>query len=220
VRVLALIAAATCGLAWLFSQLDPAWSTRYLAVSFGPLLLALAATLARGGRWTAPALMGVAAVWLLSPSPPPKSNVRAVAAHLRPDVRPGDLVVSTQPEQVPVLYHYLPAGVLYLTPLGLVADPRQTDWRDGVSELRAGHPRRDLEPLLGRLAPGRRVLFVTPVLTRLRSHSPWTRAVRARTREWRTAMRHNPGLTPLGRPLRPWAPQLRSAVRAELYQVS
>src|SRR3954467_13770960 len=36
------IAAATAVLAWLCSQIEPAWSTRYLAVVMGPLLLALA----------------------------------------------------------------------------------------------------------------------------------------------------------------------------------
>ena len=35
-----------------------------------------------------------------------------------PELRPGDLVVCAQPEQVPVLSRYLPPGLRYLTPLG------------------------------------------------------------------------------------------------------
>ena len=47
-------------------------------------------------------------------------------------IRPGDVVASTQPEQVPVLSRYLPSGVLYVTPLGMVFDERVTDWRNGA----------------------------------------------------------------------------------------
>ena len=110
VRVLAGIAIATAGLAWLCSQIEPAWATRYLAVLLGPLLLALASVVSRGARWTAVALVGVAVVWLMSGPPPIKSNVRTVSTGVAPSIRPGDLVVSTQPEQVPALYRYLPAG--------------------------------------------------------------------------------------------------------------
>ena len=65
-----------------------------------------------------------------------------------------------------MLYRYLPAGVRFLTPLGTVADPRLTDWRDGVARLRAGSAERVLAPLVDRLAPGRRVLLVMPVYRR------------------------------------------------------
>ncbi len=40
--------------------------------------------------------------------PPAKSNVRRVTAQLGAQLLPGDVVVSTQPEQVPVLDRYLP----------------------------------------------------------------------------------------------------------------
>ena len=51
---------------------------------------------------------------------------------------PATSSIATQPEQVPALYRYLPEGVVYRTPMGLVLDPRQTDWRDGLARLRAG----------------------------------------------------------------------------------
>ncbi len=218
VRVLALIAAVAAGLAFLGSQLEPAWATRYLAVLFGPLLLALAAVLSRSSGWTWPALAGVAVAWLVSGPAPAKSNVRTVAATVAPQIRPGDLVASTQPEQVPVLHRYLPAGVRYLTPLGTVADPRLTDWRDGVARLRAGRAERVLAPVVERLARGRRVLLVMPV-DRRRSPAPWQRAVRVRTREWRAWLRANPRLRPLGRTPRSTFPPRRSEVRTQLFEV-
>ena len=79
--LLALVAAVAAALlAFLGSQLEPAWATRYLAVLFGPLLLVLAAVLARGAGWTWLALAGVVGVWLASGPAPAKSNVRTVAA--------------------------------------------------------------------------------------------------------------------------------------------
>ena len=98
----------------------------------GPLVLALAAILARGSRLTAVALVGVAAIWLVNAPIAERSNVRTVAAEVTPVIRPGDVVASTQPEQVPVLSRYLPSGVLYVTPLGMVFDERVTDWRNGA----------------------------------------------------------------------------------------
>jgi hypothetical protein len=217
--VLVTIAAVAAVAAWLSSQVQPAWSNRYLAVLLGPLLLALAATVARGRRVTSFALVGVAAVWVLSGAAPPKSNVRAVAAEVKPVVRPGDLVVSTQPEQVPVLHRYLPDGVIYLTPMGVVWDPTVTDWRDGTAKLRRGQASRRLEPMLDRLGRGRRILLVTPVETRHRSQAPWSRAVRVRTREWRRAMRHDPRLRRIGPVSSTTFPVRRSAVRAEVFEV-
>jgi mannosyltransferase len=219
IRVLATIAVATVAIAWVCSQLEPAWAPRYLAVVFGPLLLAVAATVARGTRWTAAALAAVAAIWLVGGPPAAKSNARAVSARVAPAIRPGDLIVSTQPEQVPVLYRYLPAGVVYVTPLGVVPDPRLTDWRDGLARLRAGRAERVLTPLLDHVAPGRRILLVTPITAGRRFQSPWSRAVRARTREWRAALRADPRLRPIGRTPRSAVPRRRSSVRAELFVI-
>jgi hypothetical protein len=217
VRALVVTAVCTAGLAWLAAQVEPAWATRYLAVLLGPLLLALAATLRRGSRWSATALAGVAAIWLLSGPAPAKSNARTVATGFSALIRPGDLVVSTQPEQVPVLDRYLPAGVVYLTPLGVVPDPRQVDWRDGLARLRAGRAERELTPLLDRLAPGRRILLVTPALDGL-PRAPWGRTVRRRTRGWSAALREHPRLRSIGPASGAPLPRLRSTVRAEVFE--
>lgn len=209
---LVLAAAAGLALAWLVSHAMPAWSPRYLFVLFGPVLLAVAA---RRAAWIGVAALAAAA--LLAGPPAAKSNARAVAVSVGVTLRAGDLVVCTQPEQIPVLHRYLPAGVRYLTPLGTPADPSFTDWRDAVPRARAATAPRVLLPRLRSLAPGRRVVLVTPVGRRPRA--PWGRAVRARTREWRSALRSDARLRPLGATSRPDPTRFRSAVRAEIFEV-
>jgi len=217
VKMLVGIALGTAVLAWLSSQIEPAWASRYSAVLMGPLLLALASVVSRGARWTVLALVAVAGVWVMSGPPPSKSNVRTVSTGVAPSIRPGDLVVSTQPEQVPALNRYLPEGVVYLTPMGLVSDPRQTDWRDGLQRLRAGQAETELLPAIDRLPTGKRILIVTPEPGKRLSQSPWARAVRIRTREWRAAMQASPRLRAIGTvETLPWR---KNTVRAELYQV-
>jgi hypothetical protein len=219
VRLLAGIAVAAAVAAWVGSQIQPAWASRYLAVLLGPLLLALAATVSRGSRVSAWALAGVLVVWLATFPLAERSNVRAVAAEVTPVIRAGDVVASTQPEQVPVLSRYLPGGVLYVTPLGMVFDERVTDWRHGIERLRAGKPERELLPLVDRLGPGRRILLVTPIPNRPLSDAPWKRATRARTREWRAALRRHPRLREIEAPRPGPLERLRSTVRAEVFEV-
>jgi mannosyltransferase len=214
---LVLAGAAGVALAWLASQIEPAWSPRYLAVFFGPALIALACLAARRAAWTVVAPLALVAAMLLAGPPAAKSNARAVAASVAQSVRPGDLVVCTQPEQVPVLYRYLPSGVGYLTPLGTPADPSLTDWRDALPRLRAARAERVLLPRVHLLAPGRHVVLVTPVARRPRA--PWSRAVRRRTREWRAALRAEPRLRWIGRTSHPDPKRFRSAVRAEIFEV-
>jgi hypothetical protein len=219
IRLLLLIAAVALGLAWISSQAQPAWAVRYLAVLSGPLLLAGACALV-GDRRRIVVTVAVAAVVLLIVGPQPgRSNARAVAGSMAIDIRPGDLVVSTQPEQVPVLNRYLPPGVRYLTPLGVPADPRLLDWRDALPQLRAGRASRVLVPRLRELVPGRRVLLVTPVPRRTPSTAPWLRSVWARTYEWRSVLRSDPRLRPLGATSRVDPGRFRAPVRAELFEV-
>jgi hypothetical protein len=219
VLVLAAIVLVGATAAFLSSQLQPSWAPRYAAVFFGPLLLAPAALLARGTAWTWGALAGVAVLWLGSGPAPAKSNVRSVSARVAPALRAGDLVVCTQPDQVPVLSRYLPAGVRFLTPLGPVADAGVTDWRDGVARLRAGHAGRVLAPVVRRLPRGRRVVLVVPLYRRRMSQAPWSRAVRSRTREWRMWIERDRDLRAIGRAPRSTWKAPRTSVRAELFEV-
>jgi mannosyltransferase len=218
-RVLLTVAVAAAALAFAASQVSPAWTTRYLAILLGPLLLALAAVVSRGARLTAVALVAVAGVWVVTTPPAAKSNVRAVADHVRPAIGRGDLVVSTQPEWVPALDRYLPDGVMYLTPMGFVPDPRIAEWRNGLKIMRGATADATLMPLVDRLPPGTRILLVTPVTPAHPSQAPWLRAVRIRTRDWRAALQADPHLQPIGEAPRAALPRPRNAVRAELFAV-
>jgi mannosyltransferase len=215
-KALAVVAAAAVGWAFAASQLQAAWAMRYLAIVLGPLLLALAWTVSRGARWAPVALAGVAASWVLSGPPPAKSNARSLSAVIAPRLEPGDVVVSIQPEQVPVLARYLPGALRYFTPLGPVADTRQSDWRDALPRLRAAGTDR-LERLVASLPAGRRILLVTPVPTR--SDAPWPRATRARARDWRAALRADPRVDRIARLGAGPLPRPHSALRAELFVV-
>lgn len=173
-------------LAWAASQLSPAWATRYLAVALPALLLLAAGGLAHAGRLGLVGLLVVAAIWAGDGAPNEKSNVRAISEEIAPSLHDGDLVISTQPEQIPVLAYYLPDGVRFATLWGPVEDAGATDWRDGVQRLRATSPERDLAPLIDALPRGRRLVLVEPIITDLDNWgAPWTELVRVRSTEWR-----------------------------------
>jgi mannosyltransferase len=173
-------------LAWAASQVSPAWANRYLAVAVPPLLLVIAAGLGNAGRLGIVGLVVAAALAAGDTAPDDKSNVRDVARAIAPSLAPGDLVISTQPEQVPVLAYYLPDGLRYATLTGALSDTGVTDWRNGPERLGATTPERDLAPLLDELEPGRRVVLVTPIFFDIRRwQAPWTELVRLRSGEWR-----------------------------------
>jgi hypothetical protein len=180
--------------AWLSSQVSPAWASRYLSVAVPPLLLLLAAGLAHAGRLgVIAALVVVLLMWAPDNAPKEKSNVRALSALVAPSLRPGDLVVSTQPEQIPVLSYYLPDGLRYATLWGPVDDVGVTDWRDGVKRMRGTTPQRYLGPLLDELPTGSRVVLIEPVITDIgRWVAPWTELVRVRSTEWRQFISNDP----------------------------
>ncbi len=187
---LALAGAVTLAAGWASSHVEPSWANRYLAVLVGPLLLLAGATFARVGRLGLVAGAAVALVWALDLSPDEKSNVADASAGVAARLEPGDLVVSTQPEQVPVLAHYLPQGLRYATPLGPVPDPRVMDWRNALPRLERTRPERSLTPLLDSLPPGSRVLLVAPAVgDGSRWQAPWTSLVVRRSAEWEAAMR-------------------------------
>jgi hypothetical protein len=179
------IGAVTVLLAWLASQASPAWASRYLAIGLPPFLLAAAGGLAHAGRLGVAGLVIVSVMGVGDTAPTEKSNVRAVAEGIGPSLSAGDLVVSTQPEQVPVLHYYLPDGVRFATLTGPVRDLGVTDWRDGTQRLEAASAGRDLAPLLDALPVGHRLALVEPSFHELkRWKAPWTQAVRLHSMEW------------------------------------
>jgi hypothetical protein len=215
---LLLIAVLTIVLAWIASQISPAWANRYLSAGVAPFLLLAAAGFASAGRLGLVGLAVVAVLWAADGAPAEKSNVRAVTGAIAPSLQPGDLVVATQPEQVSVIDYYLPDGLRYATLTGLVRDSGVTDWRDGVERLRATSAERDLAPLLDSLRPGQRLVLVVPqVYTLGRWSAPWTKIVRLRSEEWLQHVSNDPrlGLTAI-EPSNPF-PSGPNPVRAHVY---
>jgi hypothetical protein len=176
--------------AWLASQVSPAFASRYFAAVAGPLLLLAAAGLAHAGRL---GLVCLAIVLVLWADPRTrqlngKSNARQVGAMLQTMVTPGDLVVSTHPEQLPVVAHYFPKGLRYGTSLGIEADRRLFDWRDAVARLRATKARPTARALVSTLKVGQDLVLVQPILRTYRWKAPWTALVRKRSFQWERAL--------------------------------
>ncbi len=170
------------------AQIEPSWTVRYLAVIVAPLLLAAAGALApsRTGRMAVigvcALLVGWSAIGSLLPNRNAKyakSNVAAVAGAVAPRLAPGDLVVVTQTEQVPVLAHYLPAGLVYAAPTGPVKDPLVVDWRNIVHRLQVANPCSTVAPAIDALPVGASVLVVNPGKDLGASGSAWSKAVHA-----------------------------------------
>lgn len=183
------IAAGTLVIAWISSQIAPAWANRYLGVLVGPVLLLAAALVPRAGRFGLAALAVVLLFWIPFQPDTMKSNAAKLGTLYAADVEPGDVVLVTQPEQVPVLAYYFGYDQAWATPLGLFPDSRIMDWRDVLGELEAATPATTLEPLLADLPVGGRVFLIRPLVRDRRAWSaPWTSLVRLRSREWAFAL--------------------------------
>lgn len=216
-QALAVAAAVTPAAGWASAHFEPGWASRYLAVLAGPLLLLAGAALARIGPVGIAAAAALCAVWVFGLSPAEKSNVAGASAVVEARLEPGDLVVSTQPEQVPVLAHYLPAGLRYATPLGPVADPGVMDWRNALPRLEQTRSEQALAPLLDSLPAGGRVLLVAPAAEDPRRwQAPWTRLVVRRSEEWEDVLASDGRFRPLERAA-PATETSRTSVRLILY---
>jgi hypothetical protein len=181
------LSVVTVVLAWLLSQLSPAWASRYFAAFVGPLLLLTALGLARAGRLGLVALACACVFWI---DPTEfvdgyKSDVRDIGAEVGSQMKPGDLVLVGQPEQTPLVWYYMPGGLEYADTIGPTDDPRHMDWVDALDHLRAADPDTVLPPLLAKLAPGQQVLFVRPLTEGVQNwKAPWTQLVRRRSAQW------------------------------------
>jgi hypothetical protein len=191
---LMLLAGILC--AWVASQVTPAWANRYFATFLGPLLLLVSAGLTYARRFGLVGLAIVCVYWL-NPHTSQidnKSDAHTVAVLVRDTLKPGDLVLSTHPEQTPLLYYYLPPGLRYATSMGPVADPRVMDWRDALARLKAAGPKRTERKLLRTMHPGQRLLLVEPILRTAHWGAPWTKLVKRRTVQWEHALDGDPRL--------------------------
>jgi mannosyltransferase len=183
--------AATLAVAWAVSQVSPAWTTRYLGVALGPIVLLAALGLSRAGNLGLAALAIVLVIWTVPKTSAleNKSNITDLGEGLSGKLHRGDLVISMQPEQTPLIDYTLPSGLKYATPVGAVDNPRVMDWRDALGKIEDATPQKNLDPLLGKLPRGSRVLLVHPVTSKNSNwDAPWTQLVRRRSAQWGAAM--------------------------------
>ena len=194
-RVLAVLVGVTVVLAWLTSQISPAWSTRYFSVVLGPVILLAAAAVVRGRTVGIVALVAVLFLWWGYNVKDEKENARSIAHGLAPLVHRGELVVSTHPEQVPVLRYYLGDGLRWATTLGPVADPRVFDWRDAVDRLDAAEPKPTLDAVVASVPKGQEFVVVAPVFRDYRAwNARWTKLVWQRSVQWTDLLAADPRL--------------------------
>jgi hypothetical protein len=183
------IAAGTLIVAWLSSQIAPAWTHRYLGVLVGPVLLLAAGLVPRAGKLGLVALGVVLLFWIPFQPDGVKENADVLERLYGDQIRPGDLVISTQPEQVPVLAYYFGREHDYASTLGPWPDTRIMDWRDVQEHLEASTAQNTLEPMLEELPVGSRVFMIRPWIRSPRPWSaPWTSLVADRSRQWYVAM--------------------------------
>ncbi|MDO8211814.1 glycosyltransferase family 39 protein [Conexibacter sp. CPCC 206217] len=187
IYVLVLMPVVTLAIAWTLSQITPAWASRYFAVALGPILLLAALGLARAKTLGICALAVLMLFWL---NPKPfvdgyKSDVRDIGAEAGSLMRPNDMVIVGQPEQVPVAWYYMPGGLRYADTAGPVADPRHMDWIDAMDKYEAAQPREVVPRLLDSLQPGQKVLFMRPLTEGVENWSaPWTQLARRRSAQF------------------------------------
>ncbi|MBW3580056.1 MAG: glycosyltransferase family 39 protein [Actinobacteria bacterium] len=201
---LAVLCGATVVLAWTVAQFAPGWSPRYFGIFLAPLLVVAALGLSRGGATGLVAFALIVLFWTqplsrlagIRPTPAPneKSNAAEVAETVVPMANPGDLVISTQFEHVPLLHYYFGDDLRYATPLGLVPDPQVVDWRNALQRLQASTPATGLDPLLDDLDRGDQVFLVCPLLTTGPDALPWFRIMDLRCRSWREALDGDPAM--------------------------
>ena len=185
------IGVATLAVAWLFSQVSPAWTTRYLGVALGPIFLLAAVGLSRAGNLGLVALVIVLGIWAIPKTSnlENKSNAADLAGAVADTMRPGDLVVTLQPEQHPLIHYHLRNDMTEATQLGEVQRKGVMDWRDVQDKLEDATPAENLVPLLDKLPRSQRVLLVHPVTSSIDDwDAPWTQLVRRRSAQWGQAL--------------------------------
>ena len=217
---------ATLAVAWLVSQVSPAWTTRYLGVLLGPMLLIAALGIARAGTLGLVALVIILGIWALPRSYglENKSNASDLRRDAVPQLNGGDLVLSMQPEQGPLLaYHLEDLGgapkLQFGSPLGLMENDRVMDWTNGFDRLEEATPATNLTPLLDNLPTGGRVLIVHPVTSRADDwDAPWTQLVRRRAAQWGAALAADERFEKVGPVPDNYRRATRIGVRGVLYE--
>ncbi len=201
-----IVVTVTLALAWIASRITPAWVPRYFAPIVPGILLLGAMGLARAG------LIGLVCVvisvaFLLAPdvyAPMLKSNMQDVGGEMAPHLHRGDLVIVGQPEQTPLAYYYLPAGLRFTntSESRVLKDPTFMNWINALTRLRHTNPQTAIPKLLATVQPGQQVLYIRPMtLGAANWGAPWTLLVRRRAAQWGAILGSDKQLVPEA-----WAP--------------
>ena len=184
---LVVLAFAALGLAAATSVAAPDWVARYSAPLVGSVLLLGAVAAARSKVVGAVAILLVV-VFSANPSSfasAHKSDMRDIAGQLGPRLHAGDVVASGQPEQTPLAWYDLPAGLRYWSTIGPIRDPTYMNWSDAQRRLTRAPPAATAGALVASLRRGQQLLFVRPLTEGSRNwNQPWTRLVRRRSAQW------------------------------------
>jgi len=195
IAALLTVTAVTVVVAFVASQISPAWTARYFAVIFGPVVLVAGHAIARArglGLATLVALVFLFAGYSVKND---KENAKGITAGTRPYLKAGDLIISTHPEQVPVLRYYLGPGYRWATTLGPMPDPLIFDWRDAVSRLKAAKEQPTIDGLLATVLPGGTFVVFEPVFRDYRAwRAQWTKLVWRKASDWSWLLEHDPRL--------------------------
>ncbi len=184
----------------LASLIAVTWVTRYFAPLVAPLLLLAAFTSARAGIMGLIALVVSLAfvVNVASFVPKYKSDMRDVAGEIAPYMRTGDVVLVGEPEQTPLAWYYLPAGLRFRTLTGPVTDPSYMNWVNAYTELKDSNPRAMERALVSSLRPGQRLLYTRPLTEGAKFwKAPWSQLVRRRSAQWGALLAADPRLRPV-----------------------
>lgn len=207
VAVLAVMLIATLLFAWIGSLVSPAWANRYMGVLVGPAILLGGLLLTRAGRPGLLVLVVLVVAWGISTQGGrlhSKGTSQEMVQAVGPELRPGDLVISVQPEQLPVIAYNLRRageadGLRFATAIGRQQDVRLLDWRRVLDRFQAATPWVVADRLIEEQRPGSRILLVLPVISSGNWQAPWTRLVADRTRAWRALMQADTRLEMVGR---------------------
>jgi hypothetical protein len=195
IAALLTVVGVTVVVAFIASQISPAWTARYFAVIFGPVVLLAGHAIARArglGVATLAALVFLFAGYSVKND---KENAKGITAGTRPYLKTGDLIISTHPEQVPVLRYYLGPGYRWATTLGRMPDPLIFDWRDAVSRLKAAKEQPTIDELLATVPPGGTFVVFEPVFRDYRAwRAQWTKLVWRKDSVWSWLLEHDPRL--------------------------
>ena len=181
---------AVLALAWVASQVTPAWSPRYFAPIVPAMLILISWGCSRARTLGVIAL--VLSLWYMhNPAafaPARKSNMQTVAGEIAPLLHRGDIVAVGQPEQVPQSWFYLPGGLQFTNTANhgrILADPRYVNWVDALANIKSTQPTAAVNRIVGSMHPGQQLLFVRPLTVGAGNWTaPWTLWIRRRSAQW------------------------------------